>query len=85
MTHSLDSESDPAYVPSSHSHSSLGSNSAFSCNIDMEPAQGDFPIPVASAGVPTSFDAGDYGVIVRGAGEPSTSKPRIECPPDSWS
>ena len=34
MTHSLDSESDPVYSPSSHSHSSPGSDSA----------QGEIPI-----------------------------------------
>jgi hypothetical protein len=54
----------------------------------MDPAQGDIPIPVASgapgssAGVPASSNAGGSKVVVRGAGEPSTSQPRIECPPD---
>ena len=82
MTHFLDSESDPTYSPSSRSHSSPGSDSTLSCHVDMEPAQGEIPIQVVSGGVPASSDAGDSGVIVRGAGEPSTSKSRIECPPD---
>ena len=72
-------------LPFFHSHSSPGSDSAFSCHVDMEPAQGDIPIPVAlgsSDNVPASSDAGGSEVVVRGAGEPSTSRPRIECPPD---
>jgi hypothetical protein len=69
MTHSLDSKSDPAYVPSSHSHSSPGSDSSLSCHVDMEPAHGDIRIPVASgaprssAGVPASPNAGDSKVV----------------------
>jgi hypothetical protein len=48
----------------------------------MEPAQGDIPIPVApgsSDNVPASSDAGGSEVVVRGAGEPSTSRLKIEC------
>ena len=88
MTHSLDSKSEPAYVPSPRSHSSPGSDSTFSCHVDMEPTQDDILIPVASdapgssAGVPASSDVGDSEVVVRGVGEPSTSQPRIECPPN---
>jgi hypothetical protein len=54
----------------------------------MEPVQDDLPIPVASSvprssdGVPASPDTGDFEVVVRGAREPSTSKPPIECSPD---
>jgi hypothetical protein len=42
MSHSLDSESDPAYSPSSRSHSSLGSDSSLSCHVDVEPVKARF-------------------------------------------
>jgi hypothetical protein len=79
MTYSLDSESDPAYAPSSLSHLSPGSDSTLSCHVDMEPAQGDIPIqvisgtPGSSVGIPGPSDVGGSEVAVRGTGEPSTS------------
>jgi hypothetical protein len=88
MTHSLDSESDPVYSPSSRSHSSTGSDSVLSCHVDMEPAQGEIPIQVvsgasgSSTSIPDPHDVGSSAMAMRGAGEPNTSQPSIECPPE---
>jgi hypothetical protein len=88
MTHYLDSESDPAYSPSSCSHSSPGSDPSLSCHVDMETVQGEIPIQDvssasgSSASIPDLDDVGGSEVAMRGVGEPSTSKPPIECRPE---
>jgi hypothetical protein len=87
MSHSLDSESDPAYFPSSCSHSSPGSDSSLPCHVDVEPVQEEIPVhdvsgtPGSSASMPDPSGVGGLEVSVRGTGERSTSKPPIECRP----
>ena len=88
ISHSLDSEFDPAYFPSSRSHSSPGFDSSLSCHVDMEAVQGEIPVQDvfgtsgSSASMPHPSDVGGSEVAMRGAGEPSTSKPPIECRPE---
>jgi hypothetical protein len=75
MSHSLDFESDPAYSPSSCSHSSPGSDSSLPCHVDMEPIQDEIPVqdvsgaPGSSASMLDPSGVGGFEVSVQGMGD----------------